>query len=176
MERTHNQPVADDRRMKQFSSRVNKLEELINASKEYDSFKFFQKKKSYVVRASIRTKKIQDMLYRIILKGNDKFGDFSAHGYLVEKEEGTFLWFKKDYQDRVRASQTGDFHTLLYESTSFEGERIEGKWYYTGYEKSPDYSGRWQLQPLAFENEEELKLEADNQTDVKSALESIEKL
>ena len=76
MEKAHNQPVADYGRMKRFSSRMNALEELVNASKEYDSFKFFQKKTTYVVKASIRTEKIQDMLYRIILKGNDKFGEF----------------------------------------------------------------------------------------------------
>ena len=133
MEKAHNQPVTDYGRMKRFSSRMNALEEFVNASKETDSFKFFQKKTTYVVKASIRTEKIQDMLYRIFLKGNDKFGDFSAHGYLVEKEEGTFLWFKKDYHDRGRAGQTGAFQTLLYESTSFEGGKIEGKWYYTGF-------------------------------------------
>ena len=76
MEKAHNQPVAEYGRMKRFSSRMNALEELANASKENDSFKFFQKKTSFVVRASIRTEKIQDMLYRIILNGNDKFGGF----------------------------------------------------------------------------------------------------
>ena len=95
----HNHPVADKGRMKRFSSRLNTLEELVNASKEYDSFKFFQKKTTYV-EASITTKKVQDMLYQIILNGKDKFGRFSARGYLVEKKKGTFLWFKMLYNGR----------------------------------------------------------------------------
>ena len=40
------------------------------------------------------------MLHELTLSGQDRFGSFQARGYIVEKEEGTFLWFIKAYDDR----------------------------------------------------------------------------
>ena len=42
------------------------------------------------------------------------------------------------------AEQTGDYEWLIYEGVQ-KKETFSGKWFYEGFEKSPDCSGTWSM-------------------------------
>jgi hypothetical protein len=92
------------------------------------------------------TKEKKPLLTEIKLRGKDCFGTWSGDGSIMSKNNEIFMWFYKDYDDRFRAKQNGRWYDLVHESTSLEGNmRLEGKWFFKGYENSRRYSGTWRL-------------------------------
>lgn len=51
-------------------------------------------------------------------------------------ETGPFFWMLKYYDDQKKAGQTGDWHTLVYESSQITNDGAEGRWFYEGMETS----------------------------------------
>ena len=79
------------------------------------------------------------------MDGEDIVGEYSCKGSIVCGEGGMLVWFMKEYYDRDAAGQTEEWSDLVYESTYFQPGKIEGKWYYEGFEFTEKYSGRWSL-------------------------------
>jgi hypothetical protein len=58
----------------------------------------------------------------------------------------------KEYEDRERAGQSGNWRHLVYESSYEQTLSVmNGRWFYFGYENSNLYSGRWYLNDLAYQ-------------------------
>ena len=56
------------------------------------------------------------------------------------------MWYYKEYKDKSKAGQTGEWQHLIHESTQLIGNNFfEGKWFYKGFENSGNYSGLWTL-------------------------------
>ena len=57
------------------------------------------------------------------------------------------MWLYKEYYNKAKAGQTGNWSHLIHESTTVQRNMdLEGKWYYQGFENSRDYNGNWTLE------------------------------
>ena len=64
------------------------------------------------------------------MRGYDHFGTWNGEGQLIMTYNGPLFWMLKYYDNRERAGQTGEWHTLVYESTHINDHEISGKWFY----------------------------------------------
>ena len=51
----------------------------------------------------------------------------------------------KNYSDKEKAGQTGNWIYLIYEGEVTNNSINNGKWYYKGYETDAKYSGKWTI-------------------------------
>lgn len=120
---------------------------LINSSLSSNSFSFVQQNTTYPVRASGRIVKQSSFMTEISVTGSDHYGDWTAKGYIMARNEGEmFMWLYKVYQDEKLARQTDKWAHLLYQMTGFSYQiGIDGKWYFIGFQYSYEYSGSWKI-------------------------------
>lgn len=64
---------------------------------------------------SIRMTQETPYIYRMNMQGSDSLGDWSAEGYYLLTPSGVQFWMLKDYRDKERAGQTGEWEFLIYE-------------------------------------------------------------
>ena len=91
---------------------------------------------------------IVDNNYRTVNSENirmnavDEVGKSTLEGILMYKSDYFGLYFFKNYNNKQEAGQTGSFEWLVYDGVQ-QGETFRGKWYYEGYENTPQYAGIW---------------------------------
>jgi hypothetical protein len=90
------------------------------------------------------------------LRGKDYLGKWKAKGSFITTTERPFFWMLKFYDDKKAAGQTGEFHTLVYESTDIRQGEVEGRWFYEGMETSAEYSGAWRIGSLELASAERI--------------------
>ena len=73
--------------------------------------------------------KIKPLVYGFTISGLDILKGQQAKGQLLMTERGPILWMLKNYDDRQQAGQTGEWFTLVFESTQIN-DNIKGKWYF----------------------------------------------
>ena len=82
----------------------------------------------------------------------NEIGSYKAKGEVVVKDHEMVVWFMIKYEDRENAGQTGKWRDLVFESTYFQPDGIQGRWYYDNYEGDAEFSGKWDLKNI-FEND-----------------------
>lgn len=58
---------------------------------------------------------------------------------------GPYVWWMKDYKDKVSAGQVEASQFLIYQSTTYNPGYWAGRWFFEGDEFDRDYSGTWSL-------------------------------
>ena len=80
--------------------------------------------------------------YWLKIEAKDSIGKSDLEGILIHKADYFAIYFFKTYHNRSDAGQTGAYEWLVYDGVK-EKETFVGKWFYEGFENSPDYSGTW---------------------------------
>ncbi|KAM3135800.1 hypothetical protein pb186bvf_012053 [Paramecium bursaria] len=100
---------------------------------------------SEVFKTEIKNPDKKSARHDLELKGKDQFGSWSASGF-ISFDDPIRIQFKKVYDDREKAGQTGKWRDLYYEGEMESQHLIKGNWFYKGFENDPIYSGTFTLQ------------------------------
>lgn len=72
-------------------------------------------------------------MYDLFVDGRDFEGTYEGKGSIVCRASGPLIWFFKDYDDKKKAQQEGDFKDLVFESFYISSKGIGGKWFHKGF-------------------------------------------
>jgi len=107
---------------------------------------FIQKGKSRKMKITeIKAERLNKVSYTVKLNGSDGLGRWTGDGVFTIKDGVPFFWMLKKYAEKKRAGQTGKYKDLVFMSESISQSRLNGEWYYDGFEYSTTHSGTWSI-------------------------------
>lgn len=107
---------------------------------------FIQKGKSRKMKITeIKAERLNKVSYTVKLSGSDGLGRWTGDGVFTIKDGVPFFWMLKKYAEKKRAGQTGKYKDLVFMSESISQSRLNGEWYYDGFEYSTTHSGTWSI-------------------------------
>ena len=68
-----------------------------------------------------------------------------GRGYIMAASSGPYVWWMKDYINKIDAGQVEASQFLIYESTLYNPGYWSGRWFFEGDEFDAEYSGTWSL-------------------------------
>ena len=75
---------------------------------------------------------MENLIYKIELKGQDKIGSSVLEGVIIFKENGFGIKLSKTYKDKEKANQIRKFSFLFYEGEG-NWDLVLGNWYFLGF-------------------------------------------
>ena len=93
----------------------------------------------------IKAERLNKVSYTVKLSGSDGLGRWTGDGVFTIKDGVPFFWMLKKYAEKKRAGQTGKYKDLVFMSESISQSRLNGEWYYDGFEYSTTHSGIWSI-------------------------------
>lgn len=87
---------------------------LFNRSKNEGNFGYIQTSEKQRIEAEAQIVSEDKFLTELKLTGNDRYGNWSANGFIVAQNGDVSFWMYKEYEDKDAAGQTGKWEHLVY--------------------------------------------------------------